>query len=759
MSEPSPPSPLPRGRWIAELRLAAPLAVIIAIVAGGGHAVATEGRADDHHQVAVATMTVQGELSRLAALDAGANGATPDPSTIEATLDALDQALASASLTGENSRLAAELTAHLRPYRQVVAGQVTGLDAPTQPRRHQRYENLAAQLSALVDEARERADAADDRAQRDLIIAASFAGLAVLAILALEGRSRSERSLDRARDEHARRYQALVENLASHIYVIDAEGMVEPMSPLARRAFGSEVARLDILLDRFEPRDRADLEYLLSCLDDNGPEVVAPSMNRTYQLGSGRWFELTFSDHRADPVINGIVLTAEDVTQQMELESKLRRQATEDELTGLLNRRALNMAVEDALARPERQVTTTLMMIDLDGFKEINDTKGHPVGDTLLAEVARRLRMSTRSKDQVARLGGDEFAILIEFPADAGLGAVEQTAARIVETFRSPFKVDQHLLTVHASIGISTSAESPSADLLLRHADIALYQAKQRGGKQWSRFSPEMEEVVLAEARVLDELRAAIGTRELHLVYQPLISVADGRPVGFEALLQWENQRLGDVNPELFIPLAEQTGLIVGLGRWLLSEACHQLAQWQEEHRDQDLTMSINVSVVELAVEDYTIHLAEIIRRTGIDPASLQLEVTESMVANDTDAVVDQLEEIRSLGVRVALDDFGTGYSSMSQLNSLPVDCVKIDRSFIHAMIDDRRASAMVQALIGLARALDLTIVAEGVETYQQLDALREPDCDQAQGHLLAGPMPAGDVATFLASRRDETPI
>ena len=549
--------------------------------------------------------------------------------------------------------------------------------------------------------------------------------------------------MSQARREASERYRGLVEHSPDHVYVIDDDGRIEFMSPAAERAHGGIATHIQDVVERLTPADQGQF----GTLADDNVEFDGATVVRVGD--SQNSFQVTVSDERENPAVRGLVITARDITRRVALEDRLRGLATEDELTGLPNRRALQQRLAESLARSGRESTATvLLLIDLDGFKGVNDTLGHPVGDTLLSQVAERLTSTTRENEHVARLGGDEFALVIE-TSDAAT-EVDLAAARVLDALRIPYEVEGHLLSVNASIGIAVALETTTRDTLFRYADIALYEAKRGGGGTWKLFAPDMEELLLVHTRLQREMRAGFDNGEFTLVYQPLMSIRDHQPTGFEALMRWHSPALGDVSPSTFIPVAESSGMILQLGRWALREATRQLAEWQVRFGNEHLTMSVNASVAELLDDDFATHVIEVLHETGIEPRTLQIEVTESILADDDTPIIEHLDALRTLGVRVALDDFGTGYSSMSQLQALPVDCLKIDQAFIHAMGGDEQGTRVVHALIELGKALGLTVIAEGVENTEQLDALRDPECDIAQGFLLAKPMPVPEVIRFM---------
>jgi diguanylate cyclase (GGDEF)-like protein/PAS domain S-box-containing protein len=435
-------------------------------------------------------------------------------------------------------------------------------------------------------------------------------------------------------------------------------------------------------------------------------------------------------------------------------ERALAHQALHDPLTGLPNRSLLLDRLELALARSLRTgENVTVLLIDLDGFKDVNDTLGHAAGDDLLRTVARRLQHTLRDADSVARLGGDEFVVVAETSQDAlHAGTV---ASRILEALREPIRVANQQVTVSGSIGVmvgnASDDKSIDAATLLRKADIAMYRAKSGGRDRIEVFSDEMEDKILKRFALLEDLQRAVKAGDVVAWFQPIIDVASGRLTSFEALARWIHAERGVIPPADFIELAEGTGVVHALGRAILEQSVAQLAAWHREGLvDPSVTISVNVSVRQLLAHDFVDGVAEILTTHGLAPANLHLELTESILA-DRKMATGPLLRLRDIGVRVSIDDFGTGYSSLSYLRDLPIDCLKIDRSFVQGLGSDRRDSALVGAVVTMALELGLDVVAEGVETQEQFSQLERLGCQQAQGFLFGRPGPAAGVAAAIA--------
>jgi diguanylate cyclase (GGDEF)-like protein len=413
-----------------------------------------------------------------------------------------------------------------------------------------------------------------------------------------------------------------------------------------------------------------------------------------------------------------------------------------DPLTGLNNRRHFNQVLRDLAGTASPGAGHTVLTIDLDRFKAINDTLGHPVGDALLCLAARRLRQETREDDLLARLGGDEFVILI-----AGGERAEPLAARMVEVLSRPFLVEGHVANIGASIGIAAFVPGEtSADDLMRYAELALYDAKSAGGGTWRMFDPAMAAEAQARRELETALRKALMMGELSLVYQPQLNVRTQSLTGFEALLRWTHPTLGQVSPATFIPVAEEIGCIVGLGEWVLKTACQEAMRWPAA-----ISVAVNVSPRQLGdSERLAAAVQSALQSSGLPPERLELEITEGAMLSTDPHVLETLHRLRASGIRIAMDDFGTGYSSLSQLRSFPFDKIKIDRSFVAALGFNGEAAAMIQAIATLGAGLGMTTTAEGVETADQAALVGAHGCTDIQGYLLSRPIAAAGVDAFI---------
>ncbi|MFN3389678.1 MAG: putative bifunctional diguanylate cyclase/phosphodiesterase [Allosphingosinicella sp.] len=458
------------------------------------------------------------------------------------------------------------------------------------------------------------------------------------------------------------------------------------------------------------------------------------------QLECGRTISVCYEPMRD----GGWVTTHEDITERQAAEARIAYLARHDPLTDLPNRVVLSEALDSALVRTARGEQVAVMCLDLDRFKAVNDTLGHSVGDALLRQVAARLKDRVRETDVVARLGGDEFAI-VEVGSVQPTGAT-QLADRVISALSQPFHIDGHEISVGCSIGISIAPEDGRiAEQLLRNADLALYRAKSEGRGQHRFFAAEMDERMQVRRRLELDLRRALGAGEFQLAYQPLITVESGAVAGFEALLRWEHPVRGLVMPDEFIPLAEEIGLIVPIGDWVLRDACATAAAWPRGTR-----VAVNLSPVQFRGGNLVQSVIRALSASGLAPECLELEITEGVLLTNSSETLEMLHSLRGLGVRVAMDDFGTGYSSLSYLRAFPFDKIKIDRSFVHDILEDPEAMAIVRAVTDLGRSLGMSTTAEGIETKEQLAQLRLDGCTEVQGYLLGRPMDAGEALALV---------
>jgi len=455
--------------------------------------------------------------------------------------------------------------------------------------------------------------------------------------------------------------------------------------------------------------------------------------------------------HSADGKVLYYVGAVEDITEQKLLEEQVRYLAYYDALTGLANRSLLQDRLAKALAGARRRgEKVALLFLDIDRFKTINDSLGHSVGDLLLKEVAERLKNWAREQDTVARLGGDEFVVVLTGIKDVAGAAV--AADRLMKTMSTEFMVQGHSLSATCSLGISVFPDhGRDGEALIKNADAAMYCAKENGRNNFQFFSQEMNSRAVERLTLESSLRLAIESKELFLVYQPQWDVATGKITGAEALLRWQHPRLGLVPPDKFIPIAENSGLIMPIGEWVLKTACAQARRWQDEGLPP-LPVAVNVSAVQFRQESFPALIRRVLHETGLPAQYLELELTEGLLLSSADVTLSVLQELNEMGVNLSIDDFGTGYSSLSYLKHLPVYKLKIDRSFVRDITVDPDDAAITGTIISMAKSLNLKVIAEGVENAEQMLFLREHDCDEVQGYYFSRPLAVDDFSAKVRS-------
>jgi len=546
------------------------------------------------------------------------------------------------------------------------------------------------------------------------------------------------------------RFRSLVQNASDGVVVLAEDGLVRYESPAVERILGRRVenrigqaATADV-----HPDDRSIVDRLLADVAASSGSEVSVEFRAHHADGSWRTLEAIAKNLLDDPAVGGVVVNYRDITERNALEEQLRHQAFHDVLTGLANRSLFRDRLDHALARASRGGRpTAVLYLDLDNFKAVNDRLGHAEGDRLLVAVGKRLRSLTRAGDTVARLGGDEFAIIVEETEATEAG---QSAARIIEALARPFALGAQEVAARASIGIAIqSPDGGDADELLRRADIAMYAAKARGGDCHVTYEAQLYGPTVARMELKANLRGALERGELHVEYQPIVELASGAIGGSEALMRWDHPLRGAVPPMEFIPLAEENGLILELGRWILESACRQTRAWQDE-MGIDLTVSVNVSGRQMADPDFVADVGRALSLSGLDPRCLTLEITESVLIHDVEATVVAFRALKALGIRLAIDDFGTGYSSLSYLRQFPIDVIKVDRSFVASLDGSTDSVALVRSILNLSATLRLDTVAEGIETVVQQRALQDLGAQRGQGYLFARPMSPGALRDLL---------
>jgi diguanylate cyclase (GGDEF)-like protein/PAS domain S-box-containing protein len=535
-------------------------------------------------------------------------------------------------------------------------------------------------------------------------------------------------------------------------FEMDPTGAIHPSDELCRILGRSTLEDIPSLMQVVHPDDRdAVATTIRACLEERTSVDATSRLLRAE--GDVRWVRVRADWSIGDDGRDALVGTVLDITDRKLAEKALKYQGFHDLLTGLANRTLFLDRVEHAL-KERAPAPVAVLFLDLDDFKTVNDNLGHPAGDQLLIEVTRRLASIARVGDTVARIGGDEFAFLLEY------GVMPQTAEdvarRIADVLRPPVHLGDSEVVVSASIGVATGQPlHDTAAAVLRNADLAMYLAKRNGKARFELFRPGMEDESLKRFAITADLRHALDNDELEVFYQPVVDSHDATPVGAEALIRWHHPRRGLVNPVDFIDVAESTGLIVPLGDWILNEACRQVEAWRHAGVvDDGFYISVNLSARQLAEPNLVENVDRALGDSGLPPDVLVLEVTESTLMLDFDAGLARLQALKALGLRIALDDYGTGYSSLSRLRELPVDIIKIDKSFIDQLGVDQQGAALVKSVVDVTRALGIHSIAEGVERESQRAILDEMECDHIQGFLFAKPESPADAARTLQRLR-----
>jgi diguanylate cyclase (GGDEF)-like protein/PAS domain S-box-containing protein len=582
-----------------------------------------------------------------------------------------------------------------------------------------------------------------------------FGVTVVLLVIAYVRSMRSQRAEADARatvHSLARYAGAVAMNASDAVAVLDVDGRIQ-----------NDEDRLATMVGRpgMSPQGVDALSLVTEADVDGARTIFARSLSnpgrtfatelRVQHVSGERWLAVRFVNLLDDPDVRGVVLNLHDITDRKQVERELAHQAFHDKLTGLANRALFGDRVEQVLRRNSRSGDhAAVIYLDLDSFKHVNDSLGHAAGDELLQEVGRRLVDAVRTGDTVSRLGGDEFGILLEESRRA-VDQAEAVADRILAALTSPIVAGERMVTVSASLGIAVAAADSTAASLLRDADVAMYRAKSAGKGRWVVYDSGMHTAAVERLQLESDLSSALARDQLRLFYQPVVELSSDRIVGFEALLRWDHPELGVLLPDRFIPIAEENGLIIPIGRWVLDEACRASVAWNQEFpAEEPLTMAVNITARQLADADLAADVDAATESAGMDPRLLVIELTESSLVHDAHLAARRLRELRSLGLRIAVDDFGTGYSSLSYLRQFPVDILKIDRSFVSTITDRSELPAIVRGLLDLGRTLGLEMVAEGVEDEVQRESLRDVHCDLAQGFLFARPLETADAEALL---------
>jgi len=549
------------------------------------------------------------------------------------------------------------------------------------------------------------------------------------------------------------RFRTLVQNASDVILIARPDMTVSYQTTSAQRTLGYGPGALEgvALTSLLHPGDAEKAVTIYARVASHMGASSTAEWRVHHNDGSWRYMEVVVDNLLSDPTVEGIVLTLRDVTKHKSLEEELKHQAFHDALTGLANRALFRDRLEHALARAARSLTSlAVLFLDLDDFKLVNDSLGHAAGDELLVGVADRVTHSLRSGDTAARFGGDEFAILLE--GTEGIEDACQAADRILAELRPPIWAHDRPVPVHASIGIAYSklgAEDPAE--LLQAADVAMYAAKARGKNCYQLYEPALQAAVSERLERTAELQRAVDENQFLLHYQPIVSLAGGDALCLEALVRWSHPTLGLVMPNDFIPTAEETGLIIPIGKWVLDVACRQVKKWQDNFALVGrLRVSVNISARHFQHGSLLDDVSSALASSGLAPSSLVLEITESLLVHDAESVISRMLELKALGIAIAVDDFGTGYSSLSYLKRFPIDILKVDKSFVDDVGDSDKAMALAEAIVQLGRSLNLDTVAEGIEKSRQADGLRGLGCQYGQGFLFARPVPAEDMDELL---------
>ncbi|GAC1316694.1 MAG: EAL domain-containing protein [Chloroflexota bacterium] len=569
----------------------------------------------------------------------------------------------------------------------------------------------------------------------------------------LESRVRQRTAQLAASEE---RFRSLVQHASDVIAVIDDEGSLTYISPSCQIVCGYAPEALigTILSDLMHPEDQARVQAFVRDASSHQGSTSPAEWRIRHNDGAWRSIEVLGTNLLDDPNVGGLVLNGRDVTERRALEAQLAHQAFHDSLTGLANRALFRDRLAHALERARRSVNRlAVLFLDLDDFKAINDGLGHEAGDSLLVGVAERVEQCVRGSDTVARLGGDEFAILVE-AADTD-EEFSDLAERILKNLRGAFVLGDREVFARASIGIAISdAGEASAEDLLRDADAAMYHAKRAGGSRAELFEPGLHAAALERLALATDLRRALDRDEIEVHYQPIMHLDSETIRGVEALVRWRHPERGMISPATFIPMAEETGLINPLGMYVLRTACAQAQAWQNTQAPSELPLNVSVNLSTRQVQEPSLceQVRGVLEETGLAPSSLTLEITEGLLLNDSETILERLRELKSLGVNLALDDFGTGYSSLSYLQRFPIDVLKIDKSFVDRVSTGAEAAALVRAIVAMSDSLHLITVAEGIEDRDQANRLRVFGCDRGQGFLFSRPVPAARLTELLSN-------
>jgi diguanylate cyclase (GGDEF)-like protein/PAS domain S-box-containing protein len=561
---------------------------------------------------------------------------------------------------------------------------------------------------------------------------------------------------ERALEASEARFRVLTESSIDLISVIDAGGVMQYQSAALRHLLGFDPVE-SAGRNVFDLVHKDDAEHVRAAfrrLTETRALTEPVEFRLRHRDGSWRTFESLGTNCLDNPHIRGLVWNSRDVTDRKVIQQRIQHLAYHDNLTGLPNRGLLQDRLARSIARAERAgKKVAVLFIDLDNFKNINDTLGHDVGDELLRQVSRRLSDCVRLEDTIARQGGDEFIVLLDSLDDGRNASI--VAQKVLNQLRLPLNLGGTEQHVSGSVGIAVYPEDGrDAQTLMKNADTAMFHGKGLGKNTYQYFTPQMNIAVKRRMMLESALRRAVLQKDFVLHYQPQIDLETGEIIACEALVRWKTEDSGTVMPGDFIPLAEETGLINEIGEWVLQESCRQAREWQDMGMAGHRRMAVNLSARQFADKGFLEMVTRVLTETGLAPSCLELEITESQVMRQTDGMIQLLNKLSEMGVQLAIDDFGTGYSSLSYLKRLPIQKLKIDQSFIRDITVDPNDTAIVVAIINMARSLDLETIAEGVETAGQLALLRAKGCRVGQGFFFAAPLPAPEIYALLRGNR-----
>ncbi|MDH5546540.1 MAG: EAL domain-containing protein [Gammaproteobacteria bacterium] len=565
----------------------------------------------------------------------------------------------------------------------------------------------------------------------------------------------SNLEMERALKEMQRHYLLLAEHSTDLITKYTNDGVCRYASPATTKVLGYRPDEIigRVVFELFHPNDQKSKRRIIPrLLSDSGNETICYRVK--HNDGHYVWMETrtkaTMDPHTGD--IAEIIAVSRDITERKESEERLLYLANYDSLTGLPNRALFRDRLRRAIARAQRNSgKVALMFLDLDRFKTINDSLGHHAGDQLLRGVARRLKQHAREGDTIARLGGDEFTVILEGVKDSDDAAI--VAEKILELMQAPFRLDGHEVVVTPSIGITIFPDdADDMRSLLKNADTAMYRSKETGRNGFQFYTADMNAKAYELLLLENNLRHAMERNEFELHYQPQIDLHSQAVIGLEALLRWKHPERGMIQPETFIPYAEETGMIIQIGQYVLREACREAKKWADA--GLQTRVAVNLSMYQFVDKDFVVHVADALRETQLPAHMLELEVTESFLAHNVEQAAETLRRLHRLGVHLSIDDFGTGYSSLSYLKQFPLNTLKIDQSFVQDIGEGNDSATIAEAIVGLGKSLGLNVIAEGVEKDEQMYFLRDRGCDLAQGFLISHPMEASKVIPWLRQNR-----